>query len=43
VPSYAGQLNIVIVANADAVPDLEVFHRGLSDAFEQLQTNSPLH
>ena len=39
--SYSGQLNIVIVADADAIPDLEVFSRGLSDAFDQLQTDSP--
>lgn len=39
--SYAGQLNIVVVADADAIPDLEVFSRGLSETFEQLQTGSP--
>ena len=39
--SYSGQMNIVIVADADALPDLEVFSRGLSDAFDQLQTDSP--
>jgi WS/DGAT/MGAT family acyltransferase len=39
--SYAGQLNMVVVADPDAVPDLDVFSRGLSDSFEQLQTDSP--
>jgi WS/DGAT/MGAT family acyltransferase len=39
--SYSGQLNTVIVADADAIPDLEVFSRGLADAFKQLQTDSP--
>ncbi|MBT2554647.1 WS/DGAT domain-containing protein [Arthrobacter sp. ISL-5] len=39
--SYSGQLNSVIVADADAIPDLEVFSRGLSETFEQLQTDAP--
>ncbi len=38
--SYSGQLNIVIVADTEALPDLEVFRRGLSDAFKQLQMDT---
>jgi diacylglycerol O-acyltransferase len=39
--SYAGQLNIVIVADADIIPDLEDFQRGLSGAFKELRTDTP--
>jgi diacylglycerol O-acyltransferase / wax synthase len=34
--SYAGQLNLGIVADRDAVPDLAEFTEGMSDALEQL-------
>ena len=34
--SYAGQLNLGIVADRDAVPDLVEFTEGMSDALEQL-------
>ncbi|HZD79540.1 MAG TPA: wax ester/triacylglycerol synthase family O-acyltransferase [Actinomycetota bacterium] len=34
--SYAGRLNFAIVGDAEAVPDLEVFAEGLSEALEEL-------
>jgi hypothetical protein len=34
--SYAGQLNLGIVADRDAVPDLAAFTGGITDALEQL-------
>lgn len=34
--SYAGQLNVDIVADPDVVPDVEVFVKGVAEAFEQL-------
>jgi hypothetical protein len=34
--SYAGQLNLAIVADRDAVPDLAAFAFGMSAALEQL-------
>ena len=34
--SYAGQLNVDIVADPDVVPDVEVFVKGFAEAFEQL-------
>ena len=34
--SYAGQLNLDIVADADVVPDVEVFARGVTEALERL-------
>lgn len=39
--SYSGQPNIVIVADADPIPDLEVFSGGLTETFERLQKGSP--
>jgi WS/DGAT/MGAT family acyltransferase len=36
--SYAGQLNVDIVADADAVPDLPVFADGLAETLGQLGT-----
>ena len=38
--SYAGQLNFDIVADADAIPDLQVFTQGLSATLEELQATS---
>lgn len=37
--SYAGRLNFDIVADADAVPDLDAFAEGLSDALDQLEVD----
>jgi hypothetical protein len=34
--SYAGQLNVDIVADPDVVPDPEVFTKGVAEAFDQL-------
>lgn len=34
--SYAGQLNVDIVADPDVVPDVELFTKGVAEAFEQL-------
>ena len=34
--SYAGQLNLVVVADADAVPDVAVFTAGLTEALDAL-------
>jgi diacylglycerol O-acyltransferase / wax synthase len=34
--SYAGQLNIDIVADPDVVPDVDVFADGVAQALEQL-------
>lgn len=34
--SYAGQLNVDVVADPDVVPDVEVFTNGIAEAFEQL-------
>jgi diacylglycerol O-acyltransferase / wax synthase len=34
--SYAGQLNLDVVGDAEAVPDLAVFAEGLSGALEEL-------
>jgi diacylglycerol O-acyltransferase / wax synthase len=34
--SYAGQLNLTAVADADACPDLDVFAHGLQDALQTL-------
>lgn len=34
--SYAGQLNVDVVADPDVVPDLEVFADGVAEAFVQL-------
>jgi hypothetical protein len=34
--SYAGQLNFDVVADADAVPDVDSFSDGLSDALNRL-------
>jgi diacylglycerol O-acyltransferase / wax synthase len=34
--SYAGQLNITILGDADAVPDLDTFARGVREALTQL-------
>ena len=34
--SYAGQLNVDIVADPDVVPDVDVFTHGVAEAFEQL-------
>jgi diacylglycerol O-acyltransferase len=34
--SYAGQLNFTILGDADAVPDLQAFADGVSDALTQL-------
>ena len=34
--SYAGQLNVDIVADPDVVPDVGVFTQGVAEAFEQL-------
>jgi len=34
--SYAGQLNFDVVADADAVPDVDSFSEGLSDALNRL-------
>lgn len=39
--SYSGQLNMVIIADADAIPDLDVFSLGFSEAFGELGTDSP--
>ncbi|WP_442959694.1 hypothetical protein [Pseudarthrobacter sp.] len=38
--SYSGQLNMVIVANTGAIPDLEVFSSGFSQAFSHLRKGS---
>jgi diacylglycerol O-acyltransferase len=40
--SYAGSLNFDIVADADSLPDLDVFAEGLRDALEELGTTSPI-
>ncbi len=34
--SYAGQLNIVVVGDPEAVPDLAVVAAGMADTLEQL-------
>lgn len=34
--SYAGQLNVDIVADPDVVPDVDIFANGVAEAFEQL-------
>ena len=34
--SYAGQLNVTILGDADAVPDLKTFADGAGEAFTQL-------
>ncbi len=34
--SYAGQLNVSILADADAIPDLTAFAEGTADALTQL-------
>ena len=39
--SYSGQLNMVIVADTDAIPDLEVFSSGFSEALARLRIGSP--
>jgi diacylglycerol O-acyltransferase / wax synthase len=39
--SYAGQLNFAIVGDADAVPDLQAFADGLTDALTQLVGTRP--
>jgi diacylglycerol O-acyltransferase / wax synthase len=39
--SYAGQLNFTIVGDADAVPDLQAFADGLTDALTQLEGQRP--
>ena len=39
--SYAGQLNFTILGDADAVPDLNAFADGVSDALAQL--GAPAH
>jgi diacylglycerol O-acyltransferase len=44
--SYAGQLNLVIVGDDDAVPDLATFAAGVRAALDQLgaaASNSPRH
>lgn len=38
--SYSGQLNMVIVADTDAIPDLDVFSSGFSEAFAHLRKGS---
>jgi diacylglycerol O-acyltransferase len=39
--SYAGQLNFTIVGDADAIPDLQAFADGLTDALTQLRGKPP--
>ncbi|MGX1159358.1 WS/DGAT/MGAT family acyltransferase [Arthrobacter sp. SLBN-100] len=39
--TYAGQLNIAVVADADANPDVEAFGRGLSEALAQFNHRHP--
>ena len=34
--SYAGQLNVTILGDADAVPDLDTFAGGAAEALSQL-------
>jgi diacylglycerol O-acyltransferase len=38
--SYAGQLNVAILADADAVPDIANFAKGFSDTLDQLAVSS---
>ena len=39
--SYAGQLNLDIVADAHLVPDLTVFANGMTEDLERLGARSP--
>jgi diacylglycerol O-acyltransferase / wax synthase len=39
--SYDGQLNLGIVADADACPDVEVFADGLRETLDRLTTAVP--
>lgn len=39
--SYAGQLNLDVVADSDAVADLAIFTRGISDTLGQLGVLAP--
>lgn len=40
--SYAGQLNFDVVGDRDAVPDLDVFVKGVTDDLERLGASAPL-
>ena len=40
--SYAGQFNLMVVADRDACPDLDVFVAGARDALRALTTRSAL-
>jgi diacylglycerol O-acyltransferase len=40
--SYAGQLNVSVIADADAVPDLGAFMAGLSEALAALGAASDM-
>jgi hypothetical protein len=38
--SYAGQFNLTVVADGDAVPDVEVFAAGMRDALQTLAASA---
>lgn len=40
--SYAGQFNLTVVADSDAIPDLEVFAAGMRDALQTLAASAGL-
>jgi hypothetical protein len=40
--SYAGQFNLTVVADSDAIPDVDVFAGGMRDALHYLAVSAGL-
>jgi hypothetical protein len=40
--SYAGQFNLTVVVDSDAIPDIDVFAAGMRDALQTLAASAGL-